>query len=548
MAVITACSSDPPHSTGGGGSGALSVSGQSALGETGGQAGLASGGVRAASGGDGNGGSESSGAGGAALVDFEHESRDLTLSVDDAASSDAESTAKSYVWSFGDGSTSSGRTPPLHAYAEPGTYEVTLTTTDPSGTSSVVKRSITVAQRHPGEYAPDASTTGVPDIVKDRLTLLDLERPNQSEASTPTVAEETLSVRKSGDTWLLTRNTNTVVTLPTENAYVDGDRFVLDRLHLRGYLEVRAPNVTLRRSVIEAVAIPDAPVAAAPAGVNLGRRLVRGNDAATVSLRLEDVEISVPEAVRRGAGINAAYHHGLGIEASRLVLLRSEIAGTVDGMQIHQGGGTFTDVVVERSYLHDMQFYPVDSDRTDGDPTHSDAIQVECSLPNAGMLFGVQLLGNVLDVTSDPNLNAAIMVTRNACATSGLLIADNYLDGAVLPINVGAGTATSNITLYVNRNHFGPNRSSGSVLSKIWTTSTTAKVVAAKVNTTGGAAYDNFNAAGTQQWVFFSFEPPSNVDSAPPAGEPNANVMVDHSLGSQTWGSVSRGIAGVGLY
>ncbi|MDI3291258.1 hypothetical protein [Polyangium sp. 15x6] len=74
----------------------------------------------------------------------------------------------------------------------------------------------------------------------------------------------------------LTWNGNTV-TLPAAHAYSENGRFVLVRLHVRGYVHVRAPNVTIRRSVIEAISIPEAPDSAALSGVDVGRRLVRGN-------------------------------------------------------------------------------------------------------------------------------------------------------------------------------------------------------------------------------------------------------------------------------
>jgi hypothetical protein len=118
----------------------------------------------------------------------------------------------------------------------------------------------------------------------------------------------------------------------------------------------------------------------------------------------------------------------------------------------------------------------------------------------------------------------------------------------VLPINIGTGTSALHITVYANDNRFGPNRASGSKPNKTWTTSTTAKVIAAKVNTDGSAAYDNFNASGAQAWVYFSYDPPTSPGAQPPTGEANRNVMVDHGRETQTWGTVSRGIAAIGLY
>ena len=149
-------------------------------------------------------------------------------------------------------------------------------------------------------------------------------------------------------------------------------------------------------------------------------------------------------------------------------------------------------------------------------------------------------------MTSDPNLNAALQVTKNACATSGLLVRQNYVDGTVLPINIGTGTADLKITVYANDNRFGPNRSSGTKPNKTFTTSTTAKVIAAKMNTDGTAAYDNFGAT-TNQFVYFSYDPPAAAGQPPPTGEANLNLMIAHEKGSQTWGATG-GAALIGLY
>jgi len=41
-----------------------------------------------------------------------------------------------YFWDFGDGTTATGRFPPLHAYSDIGTHEVTLTITNDCGTDT----------------------------------------------------------------------------------------------------------------------------------------------------------------------------------------------------------------------------------------------------------------------------------------------------------------------------------------------------------------------------------------------------------------------------
>ncbi|BCJ47403.1 glycosyl hydrolase [Actinoplanes ianthinogenes] len=56
----------------------------------------------------------------------------LTVNFSSAGSSDPEGGALSYAWKFGDGATSTAANP-AHTYASNGTYNVTLTVTDPQG-------------------------------------------------------------------------------------------------------------------------------------------------------------------------------------------------------------------------------------------------------------------------------------------------------------------------------------------------------------------------------------------------------------------------------
>lgn len=58
-----------------------------------------------------------------------------TIDLDGAASGDKDGKLISYIWDFGDGTRGSG-TNPSHTYGSPGTYEVTLTVTDSSETST----------------------------------------------------------------------------------------------------------------------------------------------------------------------------------------------------------------------------------------------------------------------------------------------------------------------------------------------------------------------------------------------------------------------------
>ena len=76
-------------------------------------------------------------------ADFSTEVDDLKLSVDAAASTDADGTIADYAWDFGDGATGSGVTD-SHTYAASGSYEVKLTVTDNDGATDTSTKTVTV--------------------------------------------------------------------------------------------------------------------------------------------------------------------------------------------------------------------------------------------------------------------------------------------------------------------------------------------------------------------------------------------------------------------
>jgi hypothetical protein len=72
----------------------------------------------------------------------------LTVSLDGSGSSDADGTVVSWQWDLGDGSTTSGETVE-HAFAQAGTYRVSLTVTDDAGLTGRSELEVSVAL--PGE-------------------------------------------------------------------------------------------------------------------------------------------------------------------------------------------------------------------------------------------------------------------------------------------------------------------------------------------------------------------------------------------------------------
>lgn len=88
------------------------------------------------------------------------------LTFDGSSSSDPDHNAVSFAWSFGDGATATtadAATKPTHAYADNGTYTVTLTVTDAGGLSSTATTSATISNVAPtGTFnAPPSSAEGL---------------------------------------------------------------------------------------------------------------------------------------------------------------------------------------------------------------------------------------------------------------------------------------------------------------------------------------------------------------------------------------------------
>jgi large repetitive protein len=84
----------------------------------------------------------------------------LTVSVDAAASADADGTIASYAWSYEGGGSDTGKTA-SHTFASGGTYDVTLVVTDDEGKTGTLTKQVTVTAPPPNAPPTAAFTTSV---------------------------------------------------------------------------------------------------------------------------------------------------------------------------------------------------------------------------------------------------------------------------------------------------------------------------------------------------------------------------------------------------
>ncbi len=93
------------------------------------------------------------------VATFEAACTALTCTVDASAATDPDGTVTSWAWDLGDGTLASGPTA-THAYAGPGTYQVTLVVTDDDGAAATAVRPVEAAAAGTA-YAVDTFTRSV---------------------------------------------------------------------------------------------------------------------------------------------------------------------------------------------------------------------------------------------------------------------------------------------------------------------------------------------------------------------------------------------------
>ena len=206
----------------------------------------------------------------------------------------------------------------------------------------------------PGTVKPDAGNTGVPSGTPLRVVVGDME-------------------------------------VTTAGAVIDG-------IDLRGFLRVKAPNVTVTRSIIR------------------GGPAVRVEGVVTVSPAATNFVIQDSEVYPSSPSVMLD-----GIKGGNFTARRVHVHGGVDNIKVHG-----SNVLIEASYLHHQDYYASDPLQRGG-PTHNDALQI---------LGGdrISVVGNTL--VSHRDLNAAVQVTQDFAPITRLELLKNWIDGGGCSVNI----------------------------------------------------------------------------------------------------------------
>ncbi|MDO9379185.1 MAG: PKD domain-containing protein [Nocardioidaceae bacterium] len=302
----------------------------------------------------------------------------LTSRFDGGVSTDVDGELAGFAWGFGDGTTGTGATP-SHTYGTAGSYDVTLTVTDDRGATDNVTRTVTVAApappappAAPAGGKPSAATTGIPAGIK--------------------------LARHDGDL---------VITKPGT---------VVDALDVHGFINVKAANVTIKRT------------------------RVRGGDVRTNTGLITNY--GYPGLVIEDSYIepDVASVYQDGIKGWEYTARRVHVVGGVDSAKV-QGD----NVRIEDSLLENTTYFASDPYQGGG-ATHNDNVQIQKGR-------NIVIRGNTIRGSQ----NFAILGAASIGDTPNLVVAGNWVDDGHCTVKLEQ-FKSYDLTATVTNNRFGPNR------------------------------------------------------------------------------------------
>lgn len=193
---------------------------------------------------------------------------------------------------------------------------------------------------------------------------------------------------------------------------------VIDGMDIRGFVRVKAPNVTIRRSIVRG--------ASTTAGVGL--LMLTGSTAS--NYLIEDVTLvpSTPSVLIDGIKVNQPG-----------TIRRVDISKTVDGISVYGNAA----ITIDSSYIHDLTHYTSGDPNQGGGASHDDAIQI--------------MSGNGIRITNNTLMggyNSAVMITQDTGTTKNVWINNNWIDGGGCSLNYGSKGAYKT-GMQANYNRFG---------------------------------------------------------------------------------------------
>ncbi|ASR56526.1 hypothetical protein CBP52_17095 [Cellulomonas sp. PSBB021] len=191
------------------------------------------------------------------------------------------------------------------------------------------------------------------------------------------------------------------------------DGAVISGLDIRGFVDVRASNVTIKNSIIRGYK------------VSTGRSLVQNTNGAP--LLIQDSELF---AASPSYWID-------GVRGANITMRRVDVHDVIDSVRI-----TGDDVRVEASWLHDNLHYASAPYQEDG--THDDNIQIQRG-------SDIVITGNTIEGA----YNAAIMYSPGLGVVSDVTVSGNWIDGGGCSVNIAEQGRGPIQGLVFSKNTFG---------------------------------------------------------------------------------------------
>lgn len=253
------------------------------------------------------------------------------------------------------------------------------------------------------------------------------------------------------------------LTVQTGNVTITTAGTLIEGIDLHGYLDVRANNVIVRRSIIRGLD-------AGPGTTQTA--LVSCFTGSPSGVTFEDCTL-LPT-------VQTVYVDG--IKGSGFTATRLDVSGTVDLGVIFGNRAT----TVQGCYLHDNVQYASDPNQSGG-ASHNDGLQIQ-------QATSVTVRGNTIRIATPGN--SCMQVTQDVGLINGLTIDRNWIDGGNLGLNTSEKAQGPYTGFVVTGNRFGRSFAlgTGTTVGVITPTTKTAATITGNVREDDATAVTFGNA------------------------------------------------------